>query len=194
VYYKNALKEQKSSVSSLESTAKAQQTQLNTFKQKLTVQYSLMDDYKKGQNEETRANNLLTQGEYNEAIQMFKNAEKSYDRAITNYNREKDAVTETINGYLNAIQNESITDMKKYHTNFNSGLQSDWQGLFDYADNIKVGRSFKNYAISSDKAAAQVDVNLDFNQADKSKTLNQWKFNLEKRGAAWIITEINEGN
>jgi len=192
VYYKNALKELTSSIANLESDAHTQQKQFNTFKKKLNIQYSLMDDYKQGQSEESRATSLLAQGQFNEAIQMFKNAENSYSKAISKYSTEKDGVSRTINGYLNGIQNESIAQMKKHHANFSGSLQSDWQGMFDYADDIKVGRSFKNYAIGNDKAAAQVDVNLDFKQADKSKTLNQWKFNLEKKGSTWIITSIND--
>jgi hypothetical protein len=194
VYYKNALSEYNNSRTSLESKALAQEQQLNNFKQKVGIQYSLMDDYKQAQTEETQATNLLSSGSFNKAIEMFRKAENSYNDAIKTYEQAKDGITQTINAYLDGIEHESITQMKKHYTNFSSGLQSDWQNLFDYADDIKVGRTFRNYAIGNDKAAAQVDVNLDFKQADKSKTLNQWKFNLEKKGSVWIISSINEGN
>ena len=50
----------------------------------------------------------------------------------------------------------------------------------------------KIYPMGLDHFTALDDVNLDFKQADKSKTLNQWKFNLEKNGSAWIITSISD--
>lgn len=194
IYYKNALKEITSTKANLESNAYEQQKQLKVFKQKLGNQYTLLDEYKTAQKEETIANNLLSEGNYTESIQMFKDAEISYTKAINTYKSDKETITRIIDGYLNGIQNESIAEMKKYHQNFTGSLQTDWQGLFDYADNIKVLRTFKNFAISSDRAAAQVDIKLDFKGADKTNPQNLWKFNLEKNGTSWIIASINDKN
>jgi hypothetical protein len=194
IYYKNALNELNNSLAILEAGAVEQQKQLNKFKQKLKAQYTFLDDYKTGQEEEKGANSLLTQGKYEQAIQMFKDAENSYSQAISTYSNDKEAVSYTINSYLDGIQNESISQMKKYHSNFSNRLQNDWQGLFDYAENITVDRSFKNYKISSVNASAEVDVTLDYKGADKSKTRNNWNFNLEKKNAIWIISSINDSN
>jgi AAA+ ATPase superfamily predicted ATPase len=192
--FRSATAEGGNALSKLENDAKKAKTVMNQAKQKLNAQHQALSGFQQAQAADEEAEKFLTQGRYEDSIQKFKAATTNYNAAIREYDDIKNDITTIIGGYLNGIQNESIVQMKRYHSNFSSDLQRDWQGLFDYAEDIKVGRTFKNYSISSNKASVEVDVNLDFKGADKSRTLNQWKFNMEKTAASWTISSINDGN
>jgi hypothetical protein len=172
--------------------ADIQRNNLNSVKKKLLAQHSKFNSYKKAKQKELQATTQYTDGAFKQAALGFKQAASAYSSVINDYKEAGKIITGVINKYLDAMQNENIAGMKKYHSNFTADLEKDWQQLFDFAENLKVGRSYKKLDISEHNARVSIEVSLKFDKADKQ--INNWQVDLKKSGSRWMITHIGDGS
>lgn len=170
----------------------AKQTMLSA-KNTLSNPQKKMPSYQSAQNKEEQADRFFSSNNFTQASENYNAAAKDYKNAIREYQENEKNVTNLINAYLDAIENESIAQMKRDHINFTKDLESSWQQYFKAADNIRVIRKIKSLDFSSQNATADVEVQLSFSGAENSP-LNNWLFKLEKTSSKWVISEITEGN
>lgn len=191
-FYNNALEKISKNELENKTAAVAQKNYLQKIKQKLTTKHTNFESYKTAQQEETDAENLFTNGNYKQATLKFTKAANDYSQAISYYEQQGRSITNIINNYLDGIQNESIAQMKKYYPQSSPELEQDWQQLFDYAENLKVGRNYKTLIIDDQNADVDIDVSLIYDGSDKQSNL--WKFNLKKSVSSWVIMNVGQGN
>ena len=167
---------------------------MNMAKNKLNEKHQLTQNYKNAVRLEDEGNILYGKADYQEAAKKYHNAESAFESAPTEYENNVITIYKIINAYLDAIQDENISGMKKSYANFNTDLQKAWSQVFDVASNMKVTRKIKSIDFQDNaEALADVDVKLDFKGNQNSK-INNWQFKMKKSSSDWIISDINEGN
>jgi len=191
--YNQAVTGAAEALNNLRGQAEQLRQQVSSAKSDAGADYNNLPVFRQALKDGAGGDRQLEDGDVQAAISSYRSALQGYEQARTEYAAKRLGITKTINAYLDAIEKESIAAMKSNHSNFNEGLENDWQRLFDFANNIRVGRKIQSLKLSGeDAASATVEVDLLFDGADRNQSKNIWKMELNEQGSRWVISNISE--
>ncbi len=191
--YNQAVSGAAQALNDLRAQADQLKQQVSSAKSDASADYNNIPVFRQALKDEASADRQLESGNPQEAINSYRSALQSHEQARSEYAAKRLGITKAITAYLNAIEEESITKMRNNHANFNESLESDWQRLFDFANNIRVGRTIQSIKLQAeDAASATVEVDLLFDGADRNQSKNIWKMELNEQGSRWVISNISE--
>jgi len=191
LYNKTLIKKTEDSAK-LKASATTEKEKLQKIRKDITKSMMKLNLYQVANQNDSTAISAFNQGNYEVAIRECKKATQDYFQLVSTYKLEKKNILTIISNYLNAIENESISQMKKNYSTFAPALEKEWQTLFNFANSLDIRPVYKRYDFDDHNARVQVDVNLDINGAGKP-TQNHWKIDLQKSSESWTITNISEG-